>query len=192
MQRAVEKFFKILFENKKRRLAILGRYICVYRTGFDDPIQLIKFYLDSIACEPSVFQLERSGMRLTKGFFIPYTWLTVDEQDIIKWFLDYCSFFFKQVEWVNEELITASHFRYDSVVFTQLQRMLILRDFCTICTLQQQLEINPRIPTYALLACKSLLVSHPDNKLLLTTHWMFDSLRGNAHELPITKDKGGV
>lgn len=190
MQKAiVSRFFKQLFENKQRRLALLGRFLCVFRSEFNDPVDLTTFYLHTFACDPTAFALERLGMRLTcQGFFIPYAWLTVDEQHIIKYILDNHSEFFNEIEW-NEhdhELRVAKSFKFDEeCVMTPLHRRLLLRDYCTMCILQLQLNVNPRIPTYALMGCKRLLEKHPGNANLCLVHWMLDSLKGNAHELPV-------
>lgn len=175
VEKAVSKFFSHLFETKRRRLALLGRFLCVCRTEYDDPIKLVAFYIKSIACEETSFQLDSFGMRITRGFYIPYTWLKHEEQEVIRWFIQHTDYFF------NKE----QHFRYNSLVLPQAYRMLLMRDYCAICTLQQTLGINIHMPTYALLACKILLQSEGDNIILRTCHWILDHPRAIAHELPI-------
>lgn len=187
MEQFVSRFFRHLFENRQRRLALLGRFLCVFRTEYDTPVQLCTFYLHTIACETSAFQLEPLGMRLTQhGFFIPYTWLTEDEKNVIRVFLDKHKELFNHVEW-EDRLRVVKEFKYDSHVFPPLHRRLLLRDYCTMCMLQAHMGINPRIPTYALMACKDLLANpkHADNGYLHLVHWMLDGLWGNAHELPV-------
>jgi hypothetical protein len=180
-----KQFFSSLFENRQRRLAILGRFLCVFRSEFDDPIQLCNFYLHTFALDPSAFQLERMGMRLTtQGFFIPYAWLTVAEQTFTHDLLETA---FETVEWdeYTNELRVAKGFKFGDCVMTPLHRRLLLRDYCAICIAQAQMQINPRIPTYALLACKQLLQKTPGDPNLFLVLWILDSLGGIAHTLPV-------
>lgn len=189
MEKVAADFFAGLFQaNRQRRLALCYRFLCVYRREFDDPIQLCRFYLQVFACETPAFQLERTGMRLTRGgFYIPYAWLTADEQDTIKWFIDHCDTLFDHVEWDEREyeLRKANLFKFDHLVLPPLHRRLLIRDYCTMCILQCQMNANPRVPTYALLACKDLLLKDGDNTLLKLAHTMLDGVRANAHEIPV-------
>jgi hypothetical protein len=185
-----KQFFSNLFENRTRRLAILGRFLCVFRSEFDDPISLCKFYLHTFSLDVSAFQLERMGMRLTDyGFFVPYSWLTVAEQTFTHNLLsNHGDAAFETIEWDERtsELRVAKGFKFnDDCVMPPLHRRLLLRDYCAICIAQAQLQINPRIPTYALLACKQLLVTAHGDPYLFLVLWILDSLGGVAHTLPV-------